>query len=412
MTTLPISADSQAIALTCSSLALTGDRSLKPFGPAEWHALSQAVHTAEMRPGELIGLGSEELGRKLGLEAERAERLALLLARGGQLALEIERLSGLGIWILTRADESYPALLRKRLGRQAPPLLFGAGPQSGLGNEAIAIVGSRDVDEAGIEFATSLGAACAAKDFAVVSGAARGVDTTAMMGALERGGPVVGITVDPLERLVRRRDLRVPISGEQLTLATPFHPAARWHAGNAMRRNRLIYALAKAAVVVASSTGKGGTRSGAIENLEASWVPLHVRDDGSPGNRQLIEAGGFPLHPGSPLAEHLQLRDLIVEPRPSLLDDPPSAHSDSKKDQGDDTNAPSDAFSAVWPLLAQQLREPRSESEIAEALDLQLGQARAWLKRAIKEELAEVKPRPKRYTLREAVAEQLRMHDS
>ncbi|HWA55391.1 MAG TPA: DNA-processing protein DprA [Solirubrobacterales bacterium] len=410
MATLPVSADSQAIALTCSSLALKGDRSLKPLGPAEWHSLSQAVHSAEMRPGELIGLGSEDLQQKLGLEADRAERLALLLARGGQLALEIERLSGLGIWILTRADESYPVLLRKRLGRSAPPLLFGAGPQAGLGNDAIAVVGSRDVDEDGIEFAASLGAACAAQHFAVISGAARGVDATAMMGALERGGAAVGITVDPLERLVRRRDLRQPIADEQLTLATPFHPAARWHVGNAMRRNRLIYALAKAAVVVASSTGKGGTRSGAIENLEASWVPLHVRDDGSAGNRGLIEAGGFPLSPNSPLAEHLQLRELIVEPRPSLLDD--SSPSQSTEEPKDDANTRDDAFGAIWPLLERQLREPKGEREVAETLDLKLAQARAWLERAVKEGLAEVKARPKRYSLPGAMDEQLRMEGS
>ena len=102
-----------------------------------------------------------------------------------------------------------------------------------------------------------------------------------MNGAVSRGGVAVGVTVDPRERL-GRKELRSAIADELLTLATPFHPSARWHAGNAMSRNRLIYALAQAAVVVASSPEKGGTRSGALENLKANWVPLLVRDDGSP----------------------------------------------------------------------------------------------------------------------------------
>ena len=65
------------------------------------------------------------------MRAEHAERLALLLARGGQFALELERLSNLGIWILTRADESYPSVAAASVSAvQAPPLLFGAGPAS------------------------------------------------------------------------------------------------------------------------------------------------------------------------------------------------------------------------------------------------------------------------------------------
>lgn len=410
MVTLPISADSQAIALICSTLALKGNRSLKALGPGEWHALSQAVHTAGMRPGELIGLGAGELHEKLGLEPGLAERLALLLSRGGQLALEVERLSSQGIWVLTRADDSYPTLLRRRLGQQAPPLLFGAGPQAGLENEAIAVVGSRDVDEEGLEFAASLGATCAAQGLAVISGAARGVDAAAMGGALDRGGAVIGITVDPLERLVRRRDLRVAIAEEQLSLATPFHPAARWHVGNAMRRNRLVYALSQAAVVVASSSGKGGTRSGATENLKAGWVPLHVRDDGSPGNHQLIVAGGMPLAAENPLSAQLQLRELIGAPRLSLLEE--EVPADSPGSVGATDSGEGDVFETVWPLLARQLQEPRSEREIAEALDLQPTQARAWLKRAAEQDLVAVETRPKRYVLRESAPGQMRMLDS
>ncbi len=79
-----------------------------------------------------------------------------------------------------------------------------------------------------------------------------------------------------------------------------------------MRRNRLIYVLSRAAVVVASSLEKGGTRSGALENLKARWVPLHVRDDGSPGNRRLISEGGHPLSADEPV-EHIALERLLVD---------------------------------------------------------------------------------------------------
>lgn len=401
MTTQPISADGQAIVLACSSLATQGDRSLKPLTPNEWRKLAGDLHAAKLRPRDLIGLPASELQEALGYTRDGADRLANLLSRGGQLAIELERLGSRGIWLLTRADEEYPSLLKQRLGSQAPPVLFGAGPQSALRAPAIAIVGSRDVTEDGLEFSSALGRHCSEEGFAVVSGAARGVDMTAMNGALSRGGWAVGVTVDPLERLVARNELRAAIADELLTLTTPFHPAARWHAGNAMRRNRLIYALAQAAVVVASSAQKGGTRSGALENLKANWVPLFVRDDGSPGNQQLIAEGGRPLPNPDPSA--LDLTRLTEDPRGTLIPFPAGEREPS-------TEPPPDTvFEAAWPILYPFLREPRGEKEVAEKFELELTQARTWLKRAAEEGRVEVTKRPKRYLLPDTSVDQLRI---
>jgi len=403
MKTLPISADGQAIALACSSLATQGDRSLKPLTPSEWRKLAGDLHAAQLRPRDLVGMPAEEIRDALGYTAEGADRLAGLLARGGQLAIELERLGSRGIWLLTRADDCYPALLKKRLGPKAPPVLFGAGPKGLLGEKALAVVGSRDVSEEGLEFSQALGSRCAQVGFAVVSGGARGVDSTAMNGAISRGGIAVGVTVDPLERLVARKEIRTAIADELLTLVTPFHPAARWHAGNAMSRNRLIYALAQAAVVVASSSTKGGTRSGALENLKAGWVPLFVRDDDSAGNRQLIAEGGWPLPESDPSA--LDISRLTVDPRPNLLAVPANQ-------QGSDTTQQDTFFDSVWPILSPFLSEPRGEREVAEKFELELTQARSWLKRAADEGRLEVKKRPKRYLLPGASVDQLRIDGS
>jgi predicted Rossmann fold nucleotide-binding protein DprA/Smf involved in DNA uptake len=402
MATLSISADGQAIALVCSSLATQGNRSLKPLTPTEWRKLAGDLHAAELRPRDLIGMPAAEIREAVGYTQEGADRLAGLLSRGGQLAIELERLASRGVWLLTRADEEYPQLLKARLGPQAPPVLFGAGPQSLLRTPAIAIVGSRDVDEVGLEFSSALGRRCAEEGFAVVSGAARGVDQTAMSGAVSRGGGAIGVTVDPLERLVGRKDLRAAIADELLTLVTPFHPAARWHAGNAMRRNRLIYVLAQAAVVVASSTEKGGTRAGALENLKANWVPLWVRDDGSAGNRQLLVEGGRPLPAPDPA--DLVIERLTEDPRGTLLDTPEEGPSPAP--------AAGTLFEAAWPILSPYLREPRKEKEVAEKFELQPSQVRAWLERAADEGRVQITKRPKRYLLPEASLNQLRIDDA
>jgi DNA processing protein len=432
---MQLSADSQAIALTCSNIALADERSVKPLTPSEWRQLcGTLVRSTWGRPGEMLGRDPAELRRELGVGADTAQRLSLLLARGGQLAFEVDRLASRGIWVLTRADEAYPGRLKELLGAQAPPLLYGAGPRAALHAPALAVIGSRDADPTALAFARELGRRCARGRVAIVSGAARGVDEEAMMGALEAGGVAVGVTVDPLERLVRRPALRTAVGEEALTLVTPYHPSARWQVGNAMRRNRLVYAMSRAAIVVATAAGNGGTWAGAVENLEHRWVPLYVRGDGDAGSRELALAGARPLPPGP--VEDLDVQSLFDGYGPSVdvgeergsrsggedthPDTPPEMNGRRDPDARSPRAAPSrtpdqaepadaqDAFTVVWPLLRAFLQVPRSERDVAQALRLQPAQARAWLARAVEEELAKVKKRPRKtYTARSDERDQL-----
>ena len=417
--TARLNPDAQAIALVCSGLGPRGAGSVKSLTPTEWHEVSLSMRKSdpEMRPGHLLGMTADDLRDRLDLPTEMTGRLAALLSRGGQLAFAVEHLSNRGIWLLTRADDDYPKFLKDRLRATSPPVLYCSGARGLLAADALAVVGSRDVDDAGITFARSLGARCAQQGVAVVSGAARGVDWTAMTGALGAGGNAVGVLADPLERLIRRQDLRRALADEQLLLLTSFHPSARWHAGNAMRRNRLIYALSRAAVVVASAKGSGGTWTGALENLKQRWVPLFVRDDASPGSRGLVAHGARPLRKGEPPAK---VRDLFLPAQPSLLDarseDPtpelvgstPIAQSgaamsweDSVLGAQEPTSngaAPAELFfGIVWNALAEYLIEPRRPEEIAETFDVTSAQVRAWLTRAVQEGRAEKKVRPVRY---------------
>jgi predicted Rossmann fold nucleotide-binding protein DprA/Smf involved in DNA uptake len=297
VSTVALSPDGEAIVLLCSTLGLPRQATPRPLAPKEWDSLAASIHESELRtPGALFRLEAGDIAGSLGVSNETARRLEQLLARSGQLAMELDRLRTRGIWIVTRADESYPPLLRTRLKATAPPVLFGAGNPAALANRSVAVVGSRDADESSTAFATAVGRSCARNGFAVVSGAARGVDTAAMLAAADAGGIAIGVVAEALERALRRQDLRANIADGELTLIAVQHPGAGFSVGGAMGRNRLIYCLAEAAVVVASRQS-GGTRAGALENLKAGWVPLFVRDDPNapPGNRELLDAGGLAI---------------------------------------------------------------------------------------------------------------------
>lgn len=437
MTVTALSADSQAITLLCSALALPRGGDVKPLSPTEWSSLATTIHRSDLqRPGALLGRDSDALQRELDVSTEATRRLTALLARGGQLALELDRLAGRGIWIVTRADETYPPLLKERLKLTAPPLFFGAGRQSLLLEPAIAIVGSREADENSLSFASHLARRCADGGFAVVSGAARGIDSAAMVAAADAGGSAIGFVADALEKMTRRQDLREHLVDGNMALVSAYHPAARFTVGNAMRRNRLIYCLAEAAVVVAAAGENGGTRGGALENLKAGWTPLFVRadEDAPTGNRDLLVGGGRPLRRDEledaeairlllarAAAENdhqVSLEDvrasealqgaaghskggIVTAAIPSAaVDDRPKARPVEREgpEEGEPAAAsPGDLFPLVWSRLAQFLEETRSEKDVAEAFALELTQARAWLKRAVAEGLIERLGRQRRY---------------
>jgi DNA processing protein len=102
---------------------------------------------------------------------------------------------------------------------------------------------------------------------------------------------------DRLGQAVVAGDSRDAIREKRLTLLSPFDPAAGFNVGNAMQRNKLIYALSDAALVVNSDCEKGGTWSGAMEQIKRlHGCPVFARSgEGVPmGNKKLIEAGARP----------------------------------------------------------------------------------------------------------------------
>jgi predicted Rossmann fold nucleotide-binding protein DprA/Smf involved in DNA uptake len=172
------------------------------------------------------------------------------------------------------------------------------------------IVGSRSVDEAGARVAADVARHAVGQGFGVVSGGAKGVDRLAMNAAIEAGGSVVGVLADSLSRAARDADTRRAITDGRLCLCTPYKPSGGFSAASAMGRNKIIYALSDATLVVAADDGTGGTWAGAGEALRHDYSPVLVwSGDGSgDGNRKLVELGAGPV---------TSLEELVVpEPTP------------------------------------------------------------------------------------------------
>ncbi len=295
---MAVTEDSRVVLLLCSRLGLPASSEVKPLTLAEWNAVATKLAASGLgRPGGLLTCSAGRLQTELEIAPEDAGRIMRLLDRGGALAIELERLESRGVWIVTRADDAYPRRLKDRLKARAPAVLFGAGDPRLLGKPGLAVVGSRDIDETLQAFAAWIGAACVQAGRVVYSGAARGVDKLAMGAALDSGGQAVGVVAESLERAIRTSDAREALQRGDLALISDYGPDSPFSVGVAMGRNKLIYALADFAIVVASGSREGGTWAGAVEALKHGWVPVFVLNrDGVPdGNASLVQEGAIPF---------------------------------------------------------------------------------------------------------------------
>lgn len=320
---MTISPDSQAILLLCSHLGLPPNPEFAPLTLKDWNPLVKKLHSFSMRPATLLGRLPEDIKYLLDINGDEAERIYRLLQRSGSLAIELERLTSLGIFVMTRADADYPDRYRQRLKESSPSVIFYAGEKALLGQPGIAVVGSRHLDEAGQACAEFVGNACGLSGLVLYSGGAKGVDTISMNAALTSRGTAAGILADSLEKAIRNPENRASIIRGDLCLATPYSPSAPFSVGTAMGRNKLIYSLADYAIVVASDAEKGGTWAGATEALRAKWIPVFVLDHPQmpDGNRMLLQKGAFSFpHPFK--ENRLKLKDWLetqasqVKPEP------------------------------------------------------------------------------------------------
>ena len=226
--------------------------------------------------------------------------LVASLDRSIAMAFEFDRLQHSGVCTLTPFDQHYPCLFRCRLKEKAPVVLHAAGPLNLLGRPGLGVVGSRDIGEEGAEVAKGAARLASRLELPVVSGGARGVDRLAMNAAIDEqgtGGRAVGFLADSLERQLKQSDTRRAILDERVLLCTPYQPDARFTAGRAMGRNKLIYAGALVTLVVASDKETGGTWAGAIEALKHGCGPVAVwrgPGEGS-GNEHLEQLGAMPV---------------------------------------------------------------------------------------------------------------------
>ena len=448
-----LSPNTQAILLlTAPLIAGRGTASPDLLSPGEYKRLARHLREIQRQPADLVSPDAAEILRACQPVIDE-NRLQRLLGRGFLLSQVIESWQARAIWVVSRADAEYPRRLKTRLREDAPAVLYGCGEKGLLETGGLAVVGSRHVDDSLIDYTMAVGRLAVRAGRTLVSGGAKGIDQAAMRGALEAGGKVCGVLADSLEKTTMNREHRNLLLDGQLVLISPYDPRAGFNVGNAMQRNKLIYALADTSLVASSDLNKGGTWAGAVEQLDKlKFVPVFVRSTGesSAGLDALRNKGALPW-PNPQDVDSFEAVFNVAMPTPTAspqvgfslfsndeespthaiptapvpLDAAPAPHAESKpsapvdgvsdarpsgmvfeepspvtpeaaapisnvKEFPQPESAPAEVlFSAVRAAIQKLLSVPMKDAEVATALDVSNAQTKAWLQRLVDEGVIE-----------------------
>lgn len=261
------------------------------IGPGRLAALINHFGTAD----RVLGASLADLVRvpKVGREMVQRVQAASTPAAGLRAQTAARAMERVGAVAMTLDDSAYPEGFRILF--DPPFLVFAAGRIELLQHPGIGIVGTRQPTAYGQNAAASLSGELARAGYVVVSGMAKGIDSTAHAAALDADGLTTGVLGHGIDQVypAENRALfeRVRSRG---VLVTEFPPGERPRPGNFPRRNRLIAALAAGVLVV-----EMGERSGAQHTVtyaleqgkEVFAVPGPIGASTSAGTNQLLKEG-------------------------------------------------------------------------------------------------------------------------
>ncbi|MCD6119905.1 DNA-processing protein DprA [bacterium] len=239
-----------------------------------------------------------------------------------------------GIDFIYPGAKNYPdGLLRLADVLSFSPAFYTLGNSSLLTCPGVGVAGRRDASPVAFDAASKLAHEIANNGFNVVSGFARGVDSSAHLGALEAEGTTTVVVPFGLlsgnmraipEEFNRTRDV---------LFVSLFHPKSRFTPANAFSRNRLICALSRALVVIESGPERDaeGKSSGSFDTARQAFkagIPVFVLTPSifarkPEGNVKLLKLGAREFNPERGVGEIIEAASKS-SPEPGEISNPAS----------------------------------------------------------------------------------------
>ena len=247
---------------------------------------------------EILKQDAQTLAREANLNPSTAANL-LKEAFSINPQEEWEKTEKLGGHIYLPEDDEYPPSLRNC--KEAPVVIYVLGNLPAETQACVGLVGTRKITPYGRRVAEKLAAELAQAGAIVVSGLARGVDSTCQAACVREKKPTIGVIGTGIGRCYppenRALEKAILEYGGAIISELPFNkPPNAFHFP---RRNRMIAALSQPVVVI-----EGEVKSGALitaklaleQGKDVLAVPGPIDSLTSGGPNSLIKHGGRGCH--------------------------------------------------------------------------------------------------------------------
>jgi len=313
-----------------------------------------------------------------GIPASAAQFVFDGRARAGALE-ELKRTEEAGAGIITPEDESYPQRLLEIY--DPPAVLWTRGDMGLLNRAGIAVVGTRHPTPYGSGMAEMLSRDLARRGLVILSGMARGVDTSAHKGALDVQGKTVAVWGTGIDVIYPKENKalaeRIVAQGGAIVTEYPLgtFPAPQ----NFPVRNRILSGMS-VGVLVVEAAEYSGTRITARCALEQSRdvyaVPGNATNKNAWGPNTLIKQGAKLTATWEDVWE-----DLPSQVRCALEDEMEAQVGGNESKAGESASLFTDAAAALPPMgehermVMKHLRQDEALQldELMELLEADLG---------------------------------------
>ena len=320
-----------AIAPTPTALALLAVMRLKGVGRRK--ALTAIDHS--FADTDDHGCRDELVGRLSRTFSQPVARGALLTA-WEKSREQLDRCREMGVQVLSYHDEGYPERLRKI--PDPPAVLFVKGSAVGLrAARSIAVVGTREPTECGVEAARRGTTSATQAGFVIVSGLAHGCDTYAHEGCVAADGVGVAVLAHGLEKVypAANRELAERLLDNGGCLTSEYPVGMRPTRSAFAERDRIQSGLSDAIYVIETDVVGGtmhtvrfardqGRPIACVAHPQKYLTEAKVR-----GNQKLIRDGW-----AIPISNKDEFRDFLAGIKPVVESDDQQT-GDSQEAQGD-----------------------------------------------------------------------------
>lgn len=228
-------------------------------------------------------------------------------ANADDIHAELSWLAKAGNHILPLNDPLYPPQLRQI--DEPPMLLFVKGQPEVLLLPQLAVVGSRNATQGGLNNTQAFCQDLSQKGFVITSGLAAGIDATAHQAALDANGQTVAVMGTGINQIYPKTNQNLAkaiVQSGAVVSELPFNTPP--HANNFPRRNRIIAGLSLGTLVVEAAK-KSGTlitaRLSMEQNRPVMAIPGSIHNPHSKGCHALIKQGAKLVESAQDIAEEL-----------------------------------------------------------------------------------------------------------